>query len=217
MDDESSHREARLDAKKKSMRATERNEEERAAWREKASSLSTDMLVFIDECGSNIALTPLYARAPKGERARGSVPRNRGKNTTLIAALSLEGMGAAMILEGSANTTAFELYVEQILTPSLQTGQIVIMDNLQAHKSARVRLAIEAKGCQLLFLPGYSPDLSPIEEAFSKLKAVLRRVGARTREALEEAIGQALLTITTQDAQGWFQHCGYLLAQERQR
>lgn len=215
MDHESSHPEARLDAKKKSIGATERDEEERAAWREKASSLPTDALVFIDETGSNIALTPLYARAPRGERARGTVPRNRGKNTMLIAALSLEGMGAAMILEGSANTTAFELYVEQILAPSLHTGQIVVMDNLQAHKGARVKQAIEAKGCQLLFLPGYSPDLSPIEEAFSKLKTALRRAGARTREALEEAIAQALLTITAQDAQGWFQHCGYLLTQER--
>jgi transposase len=126
-------------------------------------------------------------------------------------------MGAAMILEGSANATAFEVYVEQVLAPTLQAGQVVIMDNLQAHKSARVRLAIETKGCQLLFLPGYSPDLSPIEEAFSKLKTALRRAGARTREALEEAIAQALLTITAQDAQGWFQHCGYLPANERKR
>jgi transposase len=215
MDDESSHQTIGLDAKKKSMRATERNEEERAAWRENASKLPSESLVFLDECGSNIALTPLYAHAPKGERTGGSVPRNRGKNTTLIAALSLEGMGAALILEGSANTTAFELYVERVLAPSLQLGQIVVMDNLQAHKSARVRQAIEAKGCQLLFLPGYSPDLSPIEEAFSKLKTALRRAGARTREALEEAIGQALLTITAQDAQGWFQHCGYPLTQGR--
>lgn len=200
------------------MGATERNEEERAAWRKNASKFPTETLVFIDERGSNIALTPLYARAPKGERARGNVPRNRGKNTALIAALALEGMGAALILEGSANTMAFELYVEQVLAPSLHVGQIVVMDNLQAHKSARVRTAIEAKGCQLLFLPGYSPDLSPIEEAFSKLKTALRRAGARTREALEEAIGQTLLTITAQDAQGWFQHCGYPLpTQERQR
>jgi transposase len=204
-----------LDAKKKSIGATERNEEERTPWRENANQLPTESLLFIDECGSNIALTPLYARAPKGERARGSVPRNRGKNTTLIAALTLEGMGAAMILEGSANTTAFEVYVEQVLTPTLQAGQIVIMDNLQAHKSARVRVAIEAKNCQLLFLPSYSPDLSPIEEAFSKLKTALRRTGARTREALEEAIAQALRAITAQDAQGWFQHCGYLLTHER--
>lgn len=201
--------------KKKSVGATERNEEERAAWREKASNLPTDALVFIDETGSNIALTPLYARAPKGERARGTTPRNRGKNTTLIAALSLSGIGAAMILPGSANTTAFELYVEQILAPSLYAGQVVVMDNLQAHKSARVRLAIEAKGCQLLFLPGYSPDLSPIEEAFSKLKTALRRAGARTQEALEEAISQALFTITAQDAQGWFHHCGYLPSGDR--
>jgi transposase len=180
VDHESSDQAAGLDAKKKSLGATERNEEERAAWREKASSLPTDALVFIDETGSNIALTPLYARAPKGERARGKVPRNRGKNTTLIAALSLEGMGAALILEGSANATAFELYTEQVLAPSLHAGQIVVMDNLQAHKSARVKQAIEAKGCQLLFLPGYSPDLSAIEEAFSKLKTVLRRAGAGT-------------------------------------
>ncbi len=216
MDHESRNQTAGLDAKKKSIGATERNEEERASWQENASKLPTASLVFLDETGSNIALTPLYARAPKGERARGNAPRNRGKNTTLIAALSLEGMGGAMILEGSANTTAFELYIEQILAPGLHAGQIVVMDNLQAHKSARVRTAIEAKGCQLLFLPSYSPDLSPIEEAFSKLKTALRRAGARTREALEEAIAQALLTITAQDAQGWFQHCGYLLpGQER--
>ena len=201
--------------KKKSLSASERNEGERAIWRVEASKHLAEEFIFVDECGSNIALTPLYARAPKGERARGSVPRNRGKNITLIAALSLEGMGAAMILEGSANATAFELYVEQVLAPSLQAGQIVVLDNLQAHKNARVKLAIEAKGCQLLFLPGYSPDLSPIEEAFSKLKTALRRAEARTREALEEAIGQALLTITSQDAYGWFQHCGYLSSNER--
>jgi transposase len=169
-------------------------------------------LVFVDECGSNIALTPSYARAPKGQRAHGSVPRNRGKNTTLIASLTLEGMGEALILEGSANGAAFETYVEQLLAPSLRTGQIVVMDNLQAHKRERVRQVIEDKGCQLLFLPAYSPDFSPIEETFSKLKIFLRRVGARTREALEEAICQALLTVTARDAHGWFTHCGYLSA-----
>ena len=212
VDHEPGNQTAGLDTKKKSIGATERNEEQRATWRANASKIPAEDLVFIDETGSNIALTPLYARAPKGERARGKVPRNRGKNTTLIAALSLSGMGAAMILEGSTNTIAFEVYVEQVLAPTLQAGQIVVMDNLQAHKSARIKQVIEAKGCQLLFLPGYSPDLSPIEEAFSKLKTVLRRTGARTKEALEEAIGQALLTITSQDAQGWFQHCGYLLS-----
>jgi len=116
-------------------------------------------------------------------------------------------MGEALILEGSADATVFETSIERILAPSLQAGQIVILDNLSTHTGEKVRQAIEARGCQLLFLPSYSPDLSPIEEAFSKLKAFLRRVGARTPEALQEAIGQALLTITVQDAHGWFGHC----------
>jgi transposase len=199
---------------KKTLGASERNEEERAAWREEVNELPASQLVFVDECGSNIALTPIYARAPKGARAKGSIPRNRGKNTTLITSLSLEGMGAAMILEGSANAAAFEIYVEQLLLPSLQAGYIVVLDNLRAHKGERVRQAIEAKGCQVLFLPGYSPDFSPIEETFSKLKSYLRRVGARTREELEEAICQALLTITAQDARGWFSHCGFIPVEE---
>ncbi|GHO61712.1 hypothetical protein KSC_006040 [Ktedonobacter sp. SOSP1-52] len=119
------------------------------------------------------------------------------------------GWVEAFILEGSVDSIAFEIYIEQVLAPSLQVGQIVILDNLSTHTGENVRRAIEARGCQLLFLPSYSSDFSPIEEAFSKLKAFLRRVGARTPEALQEAIGQALLTITTQDAIGWFHHCGY--------
>jgi len=117
-----------------------------------------------------------------------------------------------MIIEGSVNALAFEAYVEQVLAPSLVAGQIVVLDNLSAHKGARVRQLIEARGCELLFLPAYSPDYSPIEETFSKLKAFLRRVGARTHEALQEAIGQALETVTAADALGWFTHCGYTLA-----
>jgi transposase len=167
-------------------------------------------LVVVDECGSNVALTPLYGRAPSGQRATDSVPRNRGKNTTLIASLTLEGIGASMIIEGAANGAAFEAYVEHLLVPSLHKGQIVVMDNLSVHKTARVRQLIEEKGCQVWFLPAYSPDFSPIEEAFSKLKTGLRRRKARTREALEEAIAQELLTITSQDASGWFEHCGYM-------
>lgn len=216
MDHERSDPAGTVDAKKKSVAASERNEEERASFRQQMSQQEADRLVFLDECGSNIALTPLYARAPKGERARGSVPRNRGKNMTLIAALSLEGMGASMILEGGVNAPAFESYVEQVLAPSLQPGQVVVMDNLSVHKVARVQQLIEERGCHLLFLPAYSPDFSPIEETFSKIKAFLRRAGARTREALQEAIAQALLTVTSQDAHGWFRHCGYLPPQERQ-
>lgn len=180
------------------------------------SQQKVDRLVFLDECGSNIALTPLYGRVPKGERARGSVPRNRGKNTTLIASLSLEGIGASMILEGGVNALAFEIYVEQILAPSLQTGQVVVMDNLQVHKTARIQQLIEDRGCHLLFLPAILPISLPLWSTFSKIKAFLRRAGARTREALEEAITQALLTVTAQDADGWFRHCGYIPLQERQ-
>lgn len=115
----------------------------------------------MDECGSNIALTPLYGRAPKGKRLYGSVPRNRGANTTLLASLSLQGMGEAMILEGAADTLAFEVYIEQVLAPSLSAGQIVVLDNLSTHTGEKVRQALQACGCRLLFLPAYSPDLSP--------------------------------------------------------
>jgi len=163
----------------------------------------------VDETGSQIAMTPLYAYAPRGQRAVGKVPRNYGASMTLMASLSLSGMGEAFLLDGAADAAAFETYVEQLLAPSLHAGQVVILDNLSIHLGPRVRQAIEAKGCRLLFLPAYSPDFSPIEEAFSKVKSVLRRTGARTREALQEAIAQALDLITAQDARGWFLHCGY--------
>ena len=171
--------------------------------------MSSSDLVFVDETGSHIAMTPLYAYAPKGQRAIGSVPRNYGASMTLIASLSLSGMGEALILDGAADGAAFEVYIEQLLAPSLRPGQIVILDNLSIHLGSRVKQAIEARGCRLLFLPAYSPDLSPIEEAFSKLKTMLRRAGARTREALQEAIATALDLITATDAHGWFTHSGY--------
>jgi len=201
--------------KKKTLGATERDEEARAKWREQCTRLDATKLVVIDECGTHISLTPLFGRAPRGKRAYGKVPRNRGRNLTLIAALTWGGIGESMLIEGSATTGAFEQYIEKVLAPALTAGQIVLMDNLAAHKSARVEELIQARECQLLFLPSYSPDFSPIEETFSKLKTSLRRAGARTQEALHEAIGHALLTITTQDAQGWFRHCGYLPAAEK--
>jgi transposase len=168
--------------------------------------------VWVDECGAHTSMTRLYARAPKGQRAFGSVPRNRGKNTTLIASMTLQGaMGQAMAFEGSTKAFVFEAYVEHFLAPTLKEGQIVVMDNLGAHKTDRVRELIEGRGCELWFLAAYSPDLNPIEEAFSKVKAYLRKAAARTREALVEAMGEALLAITPRDAAGWFDHCGYKL------
>ena len=213
--DESCHRALAVDPKKKVLEASERKEEERSQWREQTKELDASKFVFLDESGSNIALTRLYARAPKGQRAHGSIPRNRGKNRTLIASLTLGGMGEALILDGAANTEIFEIYIEQILAPSLQPGQMVIMDNLSIHKGNKVRQLIEARGCQVRFLTAYSPDLSPIEEAFSKIKAILRRIGARTREALQEALEYALTTVSASDASGWFSHCGYSQASHR--
>jgi len=153
--------------KKKTLGATERNEDARAAWSEQRMHLDARKLVVIDACGSHIGLTPLYARAPRGKRVYGSVPGNRGKNRTLMAALTWSGMREAMIIEGSTTTVVFERYIEEVLAPSLIAGQIVLMDNLAAHKGQRVERLIKERGCQLLFLPGYSPDFSPIEEAKS--------------------------------------------------
>ncbi len=207
--DEQSHQKAWVEPKKRTMGATERDERARAEWRERVKQLDPKSLVFVDESGSNTALAPLYGWAPKGQRAIGSAPRNRGANTTLIASMTTEGMGPAMTLTGAADTKAFEAYVESVLAPSLESGKVVVMDNLSIHKSERVRQLIEDKGCWLLFLPAYSPDLAPIEEAFSKLKGILRRAEARTRDALEAAISETLSAIAATDALGWFRHCGY--------
>ena len=155
-------------------------------------------------------MTRLRARAPRGERAYGKVPRTRGKNTTLIASITLEGgMGEAMTVEGATDALAFEAYVEYFLAPTLAEGQVVILDGLGAHRTGKVRELVEARGTELLFLPSYSPELNPIEEAFSKIKGLVRKIGARTREALMEAIAEALRAVTSEDAAGWFAHCGY--------
>jgi transposase len=143
------------------------------------------------------------------------VPRNHGKNTTLVTALTPTGLREPWLIEGAMTAEAFEWYIRDELAPRLQPGQVVVLDNLSAHKAAGIRQAIEARGCELLFLPPYSPDLTPIEQAFSKLKAILRGLGARTREALEEAIRLAVDAITPADATAWFAHAGYSLpAQE---
>ena len=155
-------------------------------------------------------MTRLRARAPRGERAYGKVPRNRGKNTTLLASMTSEGIGPCLVVEGATTKAVFETYVEQVLAPSLRAGQVVILDNLGAHKGERVHELIEERGCSLLFLPSYSPDYNPIEEAFSKIKALLRKAQARVRGTLIEAIGRAILAVTSEDAVGFFGHCGYL-------
>jgi transposase len=191
------------------MGASERDEWLRLLWRTELSKVDARLLVFVDECGTNTSLAPLYAYAPKGSRAHGKVPRNRGKNTTLIASMTISGMGEAMAFEGATDASTFEAYVERFLAPTLKEKQIVVMDNLGAHRGEKVRKLIEARGAQLWFLPSYSPDLNPIEEAFSKIKALLKKKAARTKGALLEAIAEALQAVTPKDAEGWFAHCGY--------
>ncbi len=173
-----------------------------------AGSLDARSLVFVEEMGTNVSLSPIYGWSKKGERVYCSVPRNRGKNTTLLASMSAEGMGPSLAGEGATNAEVFETYVERVLPPTLREGQVV-MDNLSAHKGERVRELIEERGCELVYLPPYSPDFNPIEEAFSKVKGLLRRAEARTREALIEAMGRALEAVTVHDVLGFFAHCGY--------
>jgi transposase len=140
------------------------------------------------------------------------VPRNRGKNTTLLSSMTTGGMGPSLAVEGATTARVFETYVdEKVLVPSLRARQIVVMDNLAAHKSKRARELIEGRGCELVYLPAYSPDYNPIEEAFSKIKRFLPKACARTRDALVEAIGQALSAVTAGDARGYFEHAGYHL------
>jgi transposase len=167
-------------------------------------------LVFVDETGSNSAMAPRRGWAPRGERLYASVPRNHGVNTTVLSCLSVDGMGPSLLVEGATTTEVFEAYVSQVLVPWLRPGQIVILDNLSAHTGTRVRSWIEAAGCQVRFLPAYSPDFSPIEWAFSKLKTWLRQALARTTEELERASADGLNRITRQDARGWYYGCGYI-------
>ena len=166
-------------------------------------------MVFVDESSTNVAFTPRYARAPRGERAHGKAPRNWGKNVTLISSITLEGMGASMSIEGPSDTDSFGRYMREVLAPRLEAGQIVLMDNLSVHTSKWVRELIEGKGCQLWLLPSYSPDFNPIEEAFSKVKNLLRKAKTRTLEGLFEATAQALCAVSAGDARGYFEHCGY--------
>lgn len=166
-------------------------------------------LVIVDEFGCNLDLSRRYARAPIGERAYGSIPRNTPPNQTIIASLHPDGMGPSMQLSGGTDSAAFATYIEQVLGPTLRSGQIVLVDNLSAHTAPQIAELLAARGCGLWFLPSYSPDLSPIEMAIAKIKSVLRSIGARTAEALSQAVAQALSQISKADAVAFFRHCGY--------
>jgi len=173
------------------------------------ADVSAERLVFVDETGTHTRMTPLYARAPRGERAYGHVPRNHTRNTTLVAALTLDGLDAPMVLEGAMDREAFVAWLRHFLLPTLTAGQVVVMDNLNVHKGRAVRAIIEGVGCDLVYLPAYSPDFSPIEGAYSKVKTRVRRAAKRTQGEWEAAIGEAVGAVTPTDAAGWFRHCGY--------
>jgi transposase len=168
-------------------------------------------LRFIDEAGINLAMTRLYGRAPSGERVAESVPRNYGEQTSLISSLSLAGVEATMSIEGAVDTEVFNAYVEQVLRPTIRAGEVIVLDNLTAHRASRIEQVAEECGAAVVWLSPYSPDYSPIEMMWSKIKAAMRAAKARTREELGQAFDAALKRITEADCLGWFTHCGYQL------
>jgi transposase len=200
---------------KKSLRAIEQdtpeNRQRRQAWREQVSQLDPKRLVFLDESGVTTQMTRHYGRAPRGERIREATPAGHWNTLTLLGAMTQQGMLASMTVESPTDGDVFLAYLDEVLCPQLQAGQVVVMDNLSVHKVAGVRERIEAVGATLLYLPPYSPDFNPIEQAWSKIKQKLRSAQARTVEALEAAVAQALATVTSQDATAWFHHCGHAI------
>jgi transposase len=189
--------------------ASERDEAKRAAFRAQVAPLASDRLIFVDETSTHTAMTRRYARAPRGERAYGAVPRNHGANLSVIGALGLRGMIAAMSVDGAVDTEIFDSFVSQVLVPALQPGDVVLLDNLTVHHASTIEQTVSAVGGTVRFLPAYSPDFSPIEPCWAKLKTFLRGYAARTRALLEDALTKALLTLSPEDIRGWFQHCGY--------
>jgi len=204
---------ARPDTQKKTGHASEQQRPDvlarRRAWFDRQIDLEPDRLIFIDETGATTKMARLRGWAPRGERCRAAVPHGHWKTTTFTAGLRLDGIAAPMLLDGPMHGGAFRAYVEQVLVPDLSPGDIVVMDNLPAHKVAGVRQAIEAAGARLLYLPPYSPDFNPIEMAFSKLKALLRKAAARTKDDLWNTIAQAITAFTPEECKNYFAAAGY--------
>jgi transposase len=202
---------ARGDAYKKTLAASERNEAERTAWREEAAGRAPTRSVFLDATGPHPALTRRYGWAPHDQRASGSVPRHHGQNTPVVVALTPDGRPAPWRIEGAMNTATFAWYLREPLAPQRQPGPGVGRENLSAHQAESLRAAIAARGGEVLFLPPSSPDFTPIEPVFSQIKASLRGLGARTKEALQEAVRLAIAASTRDDVAAWFAHAGYPL------
>jgi transposase len=199
--------------RKKTFRAEQQEKEEvvvaRQEWEGLQQSLNAEDLVFIDETGSNAAMTTQYARSEKGSRVYDTKPVSRGGNVTIIGALTLSGLDAMMTIEGGVGGDVFKAYVEQVLVPTLRKGQIIVMDNVRFHKVEGIEEAIEAAGCKVAFLPAYSPEFNPIEECWSKVKNLLRKARPRSFEAINNALADIIDCIRHCDAAGWFAHAGY--------
>jgi transposase len=202
-----------LTFKKKSLRAAEQDRpdvaEARTQWRQKQPSLTPSRLVFIDETWVKTNMTRLYGRAPRGKRLVDTVPHGHWKTTTFIGALRCDAVTATGAFDGAINGELFLAYVEQVLVPTLKLGDVVIMDNLRSHKVAGVREAIEGAGAKLMFIPPYSPDLNPIEQAFAKLKALLRARAIRTVDALWKALGNLVDYFSPEECASFLRHDGY--------
>jgi transposase len=184
---------------------------ERRTYLERMAEEALPQLKFFDESGVNLGMTRLYGRAAPGERVIEGTPGLSGEHYTVLAAVGLEGLSAPLVLPGAVNGTIFETYVRDLLGPTLQPGDRLILDNLPAHKVAGVREAVEARGAELIYLPPYSADFNPIEQCWGKLKQALRTAKARTFDALLDALAQALRSIAPADILAWFQHCGYAI------
>jgi transposase len=181
----------------------------RADWQALQPDIVIDRLVFIDETGASTKMARRYGRSARGQRCVAPVPHGHWKTTTFVGALRATGLTAPMVLDGAMDGAAFDLYLEEVLVPTLRSGDIVVMDNLPAHKRAKVGTALAAAGAQLLYLPPYSPDLNPIEMAFAKLKAALRKAAARSRDVLHAAIARALATFSPKECRNYFAAAGY--------
>lgn len=198
---------------KKTLKASEQEREDvkmkREAWRKFQQQISTKRLVFIDETGAKTNMTRLYGRSKKGARCYDHAPDGRWERTTILSAIRATGETCSVVFEGALDGRVFNAYVEKFLVPTLKPGDMVILDNLNVHKSEIAQKMILDNGCSYIFLPEYSPDLNPIEKMWSKVKQILRGIKARTSEELYKAIKNALGCITQADAEGWFASCGY--------
>jgi transposase len=177
---------------------------------ERTASIRADRFVFIDESGATTNMTRTRGRAPRGERVYGSAPHGHWQVTTMIGAIRLSGITAAMTVDSPTDSDVFRIFVERVLVPALKPGDIVVMDNLSPHKACGIAEMIEEAQAELWYLPPYSPDYNPIEQCWSKIKEFLRSAKARTQRALERAIGRALRKVSAANAKGWFKECGYL-------